>query len=192
MQATFVAFARRAGNKRIIFFQLAKLNLGGKMKSRVIIIAMILMFVISSFYGCGKQLTYGDVVRDPAMTGGDLSFVYDRQSHTATFGGEGEVVSYYVGDEDLGIKSGNRIGVKIYAPDEITDYSKAKLEFEGMQYTSGSFMSKVYDKVQNYFILKPIVSENINTLEVKVTWTQDSATQSYIIKIADGTKFAKP
>ena len=162
------------------------------MKRKVLIITILLMFVISSFYGCGKQLTYGDVVRDPAMTGGDLSFVYDRQSHTATLGGEEEVVSYYLGDEELGLQSGNRIGIKIYAPDEIKDYSKAKLDFQGVQYTSGSFMSKVYDKVQNYFILKPIVSENINTLEVKVSWTQDSAAQTYIIKIAEGTKFAKP
>lgn len=162
------------------------------MKHKSVLLVILLFVIIFSPYGCGRELAYGAVERDSSLTGGDLSFVYDKQSHTATFGGEGEVVSYYVGDEDLGIKSGNRIGVKIYAPDEITDYSKAKLEFEGMQYTSGSFMSKVYDKVQNYFILKPIVSENINTLEVKVSWTQDSAAQTYIIKIAEGTKFAKP
>ena len=101
-------------------------------------------------------------------------------------------MSYYVGDEELGLQSGNRIGVKIYAPDEITDYSKAELDFEGMQYTSGSFMSKVYDQTQNYFVLKPLVSEDVTSLEIRVTWTPDSATQTYIIKIAEGTKFAKP
>lgn len=162
------------------------------MKHKSVLLVILLFVIIFSPYGCGRELTYGAVERDSALTGGDLSFVYDKQSHIATFGGEGEIVSYYIGDEELGLQSGNRIGIKIYAPDEIKDYSKAKLDFQGVQYTSGSFMSKVYDKVQNYFILKPIVNEDVDTLEVKVTWTQDSATQSYIIKIADGTKFAKP
>lgn len=160
------------------------------MKRKVLIITILLMFVISSFYGCGKQLSYGDVVRDSALIGGALSFIYDKQTHTATFGGQGEVVAYYIGDEELGVKSGNRIGVKIYAPDEITDYSKAKLDFEGMQYTSGSFMSKVYDQTQNYFVLKPLVSEDVTSLEIRVTWTPDSETQTYIIKVEKGTKFA--
>ena len=162
------------------------------MKRKRFLMIILLLILLLSPYGCGRELTYGAVERDSALTGGDLSFVYDKQSHTATFGGEGEVVSYYVGDEDLGIKSGNRIGVKIYAPDEITDYSKAELDFEGMQYTSGSFMSKVYDQTQNYFVLKPLVSEDVTSLEIRVTWTQDSAAQTYIIKIAEGTKFAKP
>lgn len=140
--------------------------------------------------GCGGQLSYGRVERDSAMTGGSLTFVYDEQTHTATFGGEGEVVAYYPADEALGRAAGNRVGVKIYAPSEISDYSKAKLEFEGAQFTAGSFMSKVYDKTQNYFVLTPLVSENVTEFKFSVTWTQDSAAQQYIIKIADGTKFA--
>ena len=162
------------------------------MKQKWFLLVILFLVALFSPYGCGRELTYGAVERDFSLTGGDLSFVYDKQSHTATFGGEGEVVSYYHGDEELGLQSGNRIGIKIYAPDEIKDYSKAKLDFQGVQYTSGSFMSKVYDKVQNYFILKPMVNKDVDTLEVKVSWTQDSAAQTYIIKIAEGTKFAKP
>lgn len=162
------------------------------MKRKWFLMIIFLSILLLSPYGCGRELAYGAVERDSSLTGGDLSFVYDRQSHTATFGGEGEVVSYYIGDEELGLQSGNRIGIKIYAPDEIKDYSKAKLDFQGVQYTSGSFMSKVYDQTQNYFVLKPLVSEDVTSLEIRVTWTPDSATQTYIIKIAEGTKFAKP
>ena len=52
-------------------------------------------------------------------------------------------------------------------------------------------MATVYNQVQNYFVLTPLVSEQNKELSVKVTWSQDSEAQTYIIKIADGTKFAK-
>ncbi len=155
---------------------------------------LILGFVIalaSVFSGCGTQLTYGKVERDAQLTGGSLSFFYDEQTHTAVFGKEGEVVAYYPEDTQLNRTAGNRVGVKIYAPSEIKDYSKAKLEFEGVTYSGGSFMATVYNQVQNYFVLTPLVSEQNRVLSVKVTWSQDSEAQTYIIKIADGTKFAK-
>lgn len=160
------------------------------MKTKLLSIIALGLFVSLLMTGCGKTLTYGILERDSALTGGNLSFVYDENTHTATFGGEGEVVAYYTAEPELGRSAGNRIGVKIYAPSEVSDYSKAKLNFEGSEYVGGSFMTMVYDQVQNYFVLTPIVSENHRELKVYVTWLQDSEQQTYTIKIADGTKFA--
>ncbi len=160
------------------------------MKTKLLPILTLALCLCVLLSGCGKTLTYGILERDSALTGGNLSFVYDENTHTATFGGEGEVVAYYPAELELGRSAGNRIGVKIYAPSEITDYSKAKLNFEGSEYVGGSFMTMVYDQVQNYFVLTPIVSENHRELKVYVTWLQDSEQQTYTIKIADGTKFA--
>ena len=160
------------------------------MKTKLLPILTLALCLCVLLSGCGKTLSYGKLERDSALTGGKLSFVYDENTHTATFGGKGEVVIYYPAEPELEKSAGNRIGVKIYAPSEVTDYSKAKLNFEGSEYVGGSFMTMVYDQVQNYFVLTPIVSENHRELKVYVTWLQDSEQQTYTIKIADGTKFA--
>lgn len=161
------------------------------MKIKHLFLACFLVFIALTTFGCGTNLSYGDVERDSALTGGNLSFVYDASTHTATFGKEGEVVAYYPEDVELGRTGGCRIGVKIYAPSEVTDYSKAKLNFEGTEYVAGSFMMTVYDQIQNYFVLTPIVSENNKELKIYVTWSPDSSQQVYTIKIADGVKFAE-
>lgn len=140
--------------------------------------------------GCGKEFSYGKVERDTSLTGGNLSFVYDSSSHTATFGGEGEVIAYYPADTSIGREKGNRIGFKIYAPSECNDFSKAKLSFQGSEYTGGSFMQTVYEDSMNYFVLTPLVSQDNRDFEVHITWEQNSATQTYYIKIANGTLFA--
>ena len=160
------------------------------MKTKLLPILTLALCLCVLLSGCGKTLSYGKLERDSALTGGNLSFVYDENTHTATFGGEGEVVAYYPAELKLGRSAGNRIGVKIYAPSEVTDYSKAKLNFEGSEYVGGSFMTMVYDQVQNYFVLTPIVSENHRELKIHVTWQQDAEQQTYTVKIADGTKFA--
>lgn len=142
--------------------------------------------------GCGREYSYTKIERDDARTGGNLTFVYDETTHTATFGGQGEVIAYYSENPALGTASGNRIGFKIYAPCDINDYSKAKLSFQGSEYTGGSFMQTVYDQRMNYFVLTPVVSEDNRDLKVKISWTNEAKEQEYYIKIADGTIFAKP
>lgn len=140
--------------------------------------------------GCGKELSYGKVERDTSLTGGNLSFVYDASTHTATFGGKGEVIAYYPEDTSIGREKGNRIGFKIYAPCECNDFSKSKLSFQGSEYTGGTFMQTVYEDSMNYFVLTPLVSKDNHEFEVSISWEQNSATQTYYIKIADGTLFA--
>lgn len=162
------------------------------MKKSLIVIFSLVMLIPLLLTGCGREYTYGKVERDNSLTGGNLSFVYDEVTHTATFGGQGEAVLYYEADESLGKIAGNRIGFKIYAPCDVTDYSKAKLNFQGEEITGGAFMQTVYGQVMNYFVLTPLVSETNREFEVKVTWTQEAQAQIYKIKTADGTKFLGP
>ena len=94
--------------------------------------------------GCGnneRDLNYGTVTRDPSQIGGaSLSFVYDEKTHTATFGGEGQQVEYYEIDESVGRnEAGNRVGIKITAPEEVKDLTKSTITNNGKTYENGSF-----------------------------------------------------
>lgn len=160
------------------------------MKKKVYTILALLLVVTSLTIGCGREYTYGRVERDSAQTGGSLSFVYDETTHTATFGGEGEVIAFYPEEPSINRAKGNRIGFKIYAPCDVKDFSKAKLSFQGTEYNGGSFMHSVYEQNMNYFVLTPLVSEDNKNFDVKVTWTQEAKEMIYHIVIADGTKFA--
>lgn len=161
------------------------------MKKRLVSLIALLLLVTTLTVGCGRDYTYGKVERDSSKTGGALSFVYDEATHTATFGGEGEVVAFYPADEATGREKGNRIGFKIYAPCDVKDYSKAKLSFQGTEYVGGNFMQTIYGESANYFVLSPLVSEDNREFDVKITWTQDAKEMTYKIKIAEGTRFAK-
>ncbi len=159
------------------------------MKKGLVCVLAFLFAVMLPVAGCGKDEPYGKVERDSALTGGNLSFVWDENTHTATFGKEGETIAFYPKDEAAGREKGNRIGFKIFAPCSINDFSKSKLDFQGTQYTNGSFMETVYDQQMNYFVLTPLVSEQTKKFTVVVKWTPESNEQNYIIKIADKVKF---
>ncbi len=137
---------------------------------------------------CGDketELAYGTVVRDDAKTGGEtLSFIYDSETHTATFGGEGEEILFYEADIDASRTAGNRVGVKITAPSGVTDFSTAKLVAGGKCYENGSFLTG------NSFDYVADVSESKKEDEIKIRWQDGSKEQIYKIKIAGGTTFA--
>lgn len=160
------------------------------MKKSLVCILSGVMLISLLLTGCGREFSYGKIERDTSLTGGNLSFAYNSSTHTATFGGKGEVVAYYPADTSINREKGNRIGFKIYAPCECSDFSKAKLSFQGTEYTGGSFMQTVYENNMNYFVLTPLVSKDNQEFEVNITWEQNSTTQTYYIKIADGTLFA--
>lgn len=160
------------------------------MKKGLICVFSVIMGLSFLLTGCGKELSYGKVERDGSKTGGSLSFTYDSSTHTATFGGEGEVIAFYPADNSIGREKGNRIGIKISAPCDCKDFSKAKLSFQGSEYTGGTFMQTVYESNMNYFVLTPLVSKDNREFQINVTWEQNTAAQTYYIKIADGTLFA--
>lgn len=132
------------------------------------------------------DLAYGTVTRDPSQVGGaTLSFVYDEKTHTATFGGAGQQVAYYLEDTALGREEGNRVGIQITAPEAVKDFSKAKITMGNNTYENGSFLDG-----DNYVWCFPKFTETKRIETIKITWTEDSKEQTYTVKLADGTTLA--
>lgn len=144
--------------------------------------------------GCAKDTTpYATVSRTPDNTGGtELTFSYDKDTHTAWFGGEGEVVAYYPENATIGRSAGCRVGVTITAPEEIEDYEGFKLTI---------YDDKVYEGLgedgiptafdgENFMYIYPLVSETQKSVSIKIKWNNDIDEQEYMVKIAEGTSFA--
>lgn len=140
-------------------------------------------------FGCGKKLPSATIVRDDARTGGSLSFVYDKNQRTISIGGEGEVLQYVSASEEKGYEEGNRVGLKITAPDEKLDLSTAKLEMNGIAYSAGSFLETINGERQRFFEIFPIFSEDNRETCLKIVWEEGAEKQNYRITIVSGTKF---
>ena len=77
------------------------------MKKLYILAIFLLLPLLCS---CQHSLAFGSIERDQHQIGGNLSFVYNPDSQTATFGGEGEVVQFY--GVDL-TKAGKKLAVEL-------------------------------------------------------------------------------
>ena len=149
----------------------------------------ICLFVISA---CQQDLPYQKLSRDDEMTGGSLTFVYDNESHTGFFGGEGEIVQFYNADIAKGWKEdGCRVGVSLTAPSEVTDYESGSLWVDGEKIQGGEFYQTVGENKVGRVVLTPLVSEEKREIEIKVEWSDGIPEQVYKIQIKDGTQFMK-
>lgn len=144
--------------------------------------------------GCNKDTMYASITRTPDNTGGSaLSFSYDEDSRTAWFGGDGETVEYYSEDVAIGRVAGNRVGITITAPDDIKDFDGFKLTiyddkiYEGLDENE---KPKAFDG-DNYMYIYPLVSETQKSVSIKIKWNKNTSEQEYMVKIKDGTNFAK-
>lgn len=149
-----------------------------------------LLFTLILVGGCGKtQLAYSQVDRDVYNTGGNLTFSYDDRSHTAYFGGENEVIQYYAEDIAKGWReSGNRIGLSLLPPKEISDYKSGYAEINGEKILAEDFF-KVLSEDLVYAEFQPIVSkENLN-FSLNIVWQEGMEEQIYNISIDQDTIF---
>lgn len=152
----------------------------------------ILMFLISIFCitGCSnKELPSAAITRDDARTGGSLSFVYDKADRVIYLGGQGEIVQFSSSNESLGLDEGNRVGLKVVAPNENLDLESSLLEMNGVSYSSGEFLETANGQKQRFFNIYPLVSKDDEKIVFSITWQEGTKTQKYEIKIIDGTKF---
>lgn len=138
--------------------------------------------------GCGEtSFSYNRIERDAYNTGGNVTFEYDEYSHTAYFGGEGEVIEWYEADIAKGWEEeGNRVGIKIFVPSGVDDYKSAtavlgdeKLEYDDF----------ILGEENKYALFQPIVSEQNSILTLKIKWQDSAAEQTYNIVIRNGTIF---
>ena len=112
----------------------------------LIVLMLVLIFPMICFSGCNeKRFDYQLLQRDSYNTGGNLSFVYDSQSHTAHFGGEDEFVQFY--DEDIAkgwTEKGCRIGVMLTIPKGLNDFKSGYALIGKEKYNSDDFIQKYY------------------------------------------------
>ncbi len=140
--------------------------------------------------GCGeKELSSANVFRDDARTGGTLSFVYDKDDRVIYIGGEDEYIQYSSADEERGLSAGNRVGLKVVAPDEKLDLNESRLEMNKVVYSGGSFLESENGEKQRFFVIKPLFSDKVREVSFKVCWQDGTKEQTYKVVVKDGTKF---
>lgn len=162
------------------------------MKYIGLLLTIFMVLPMLFLIGCGdKSLEYSLIQRDDQNIGGNLTFDYDSVTHVATFGGEGETVEYYNEDIARGFnKAGNRVGIKLSAPSSIKDYNTGSALVGEEKIVGGIFYRQVNNEKVSEAVFYPLVDENNRKIELKITWEDGTAEQTYIILIRKGTKFA--
>lgn len=155
-----------------------------------VIISCFIFVCLFAITACQHDLPYSQVSRDSEMTGGSLSFVYDNESHTAFFGGEGEIVQFYHADIAKGWKEeGCRVGVMLTAPSQVDDFESGSIWVDGEKIQGGEFFNFVGETRVRRVNLTPIVSKEKSEIEIKIEWSDGVPAQVYKIQIKEGTQF---
>lgn len=160
------------------------------MRSVKTLVALILVITTIFLCGCDKKMySHPILTRDNYNTGGNLTFLYDEQSHVAYFGGEGEVVQFYEEDIAKGwTEKGCRIGVMLNIPKELKDYKSAIAKVNGNELNANDFIVEISEE-RSIAQFQPIVSSDNKIINIKITWAENSQTQEYKIIIKAGTIF---
>lgn len=158
------------------------------MRGLKICLVAIFCVVCLSFAGCkDKSLPQPEIERDIYNTGGNLTFVYDKVSHVATFGGEGEVIQFYKQDIVRGWnEDGNKIGFQILLP-KVKEYRSGQANLDGKKMLPNEYVIGEGESLVAQFYLP--VWEGKNTYNLKVIWDEGKDEQFYTIKIKEGTLF---
>lgn len=158
------------------------------MKKFKLFVAFLVIFPLI-MVGCGDStIGNANVTRDSEMTGGSLSFEYNKTAREIFFGGEGEAIQFYEADILKGWnESGNRLGLILQAPSEVDDFETGTLTLQGKTMTAGSFYRTVNGEKIGEVVLYPLVKENEREIEIKITWQDGTAEQVYKIIIKAGT-----
>ena len=154
------------------------------------ILIFSLLLICFTFTGCGnKSIIQPDLERDNYNTGGNLTFSYDKLSHVATFGGDGEVLQYYNQSVAKGWKEkGNRIGFQIAVPKEVKDFKSGKAVLNGEKLSPNEYIT--LQEGQNYVaIFQPIIKKDRLNMTLKITWEEGKDEQYYKIIVSPNTIF---
>lgn len=145
------------------------------------------------FLSCGcsqKEVDNALIFRDSSMTGGNITFSYDRQNGKIYFGGEGETIQFYEKDISKGWNDdGCRIGLSIISPISIDDVDGIEIKLDGKVVKENNLFSIVNDDEIPQINLFPIVSQEKKNLTLEIKWSSSTKTQNYEIIILEGTNF---
>lgn len=139
----------------------------------------------STVFVAEDKIPKGTISWDPGYTGG-VEPVVDGDE--ITFDGE---IEWYGADVSLGRVEGNRVGVKITAPEEYTadDLNNATFTYNGTTYEWLEVTDDIVDG--RYVYVYPIVSNDNKEIEIVISWV-DGYEQTFKIKVTDESTFALP
>lgn len=146
--------------------------------------------VFDKMYSADLKETHGlaivsKIMRDPGNTGG--SECYDEVNeaqNSIMFTGK---IDWYDEDEGLGRAAGNRVGVMIKFPDDITDdqLDTLKIHIAGKVYGKDALDEHEGKKVLWYY---PLVKSSEDSFMVKLVWGNEINNQIFWIFISPTTE----
>ena len=121
------------------------------------------------------------IMRDPDNTGG--KFCKDEVNtvgNAIMFSGK---IDWYPEDQDLHRTEGNRVGVMIKFPENVTEemLDTLKIRIAGKTYDKSALDEHEGSKVLWYY---PLVKSNEDSFKIKLVWGEETNTQKFMIFIS--------
>lgn len=162
------------------------LGINNAMKGLKIYLLVCLVALLLS--GCSRALPLARVERDEELTGGNLSFKIEGDK--IYLGGKDQCLQFYEANIAKGwAEAGNRVGLVFYAPSKIEDFDTGTLVFQGKTIQGGEFYQTVNGQKTGKVTLYPLFTSEKRTAEIKITWQDGTAEQTYQVIIDDQTSF---
>lgn len=145
--------------------------------------------VMDKMYNCDQKEVHSLLIRsfisrDPGNTGGDecVSNVNEAGDRIA-FSGK---IDWYEADSSLGRVPGNRVGVMIKFPENITEdqLNSLRIHIAGKVYTKDVLDEHKGKKVLWYY---PLVKSDCDTFKVRLVWGTELDSQDFYIHISPST-----
>lgn len=122
------------------------------------------------------------IMRDPGNTGGS-ECICQVSENDVMFSGK---IDWYAEDESLGRVAGNRVGVMVKFPEDITDEQLAKLRINigGKVYSQNALDEYEGKKVLWYY---PLVKGDFQSFQIKLIWDPETEIEIFNIAISGTT-----
>lgn len=146
--------------------------------------------VFDKMYSDDMKVKHGlaivsEIMRDPGNTGGNECVDEVNEAKNAImFTGK---IDWYEEDKGLGRIAGNRVGVMIKFPDEVTEeqLNTLKIHIAGKVYGKDSLDEHEGKKVLWYY---PLVKSNEDSFKVSLVWGEETNNQDFWIFISPTTE----
>ena len=129
------------------------------------------------------------IMRDPGNTGGDECIDNINEAENAImFTGK---IDWYEKDEGLGRIAGNRVGVMIKFPEDVTEeqLNSLRIHIAGKVYGKDALDEHEGKKVLWYY---PLVKSSEDSFKVKLVWGKETDNQIFWIFISPTTELKAP
>ena len=145
---------------------------------------------IDKMYSADMKVTHNlaivsEIMRDPSNVGGTECNANINESKTAImFSGK---IDWYEEDESLGRVAGNRVGVMIKFPEDITEeqLNELRIHIAGKVYGKDALDEHEGKKVLWYY---PLVKSSEDSFMVKLVWGKETDNQIFWIFISPTTE----